>query len=104
MAPTSTRIMSRTSRLLRHLDVLRTIAEAVSSLDVDEVVETSLAALTHVTGHEISSLHLISPAGTQLMLRGDRGLSDPLREVNRTLPHGRRRTGAYRSSTFNQLR
>jgi len=89
MAPTSTRIMSRTSRLLRHLDVLRTIAEAVSSLDVDEVVETSLAALTHVTGHEISSLHLISPDGAQLLLRGDRGLSESLREVNRALPMGR---------------
>ena len=89
MAPTSTRIMSRTSRLLRHLDVLRTIAEAVSSLDVDEVVETSLAVLTHVTGHEISSLHLLSADGSQLLLRGDRGLSDSLREVNRTLPMGR---------------
>ena len=81
--------MSRTSRLLRHLDVLRTIAEAVSSLDVDEVVETSLAALTHVTGHEISSLHLISADGSQLLLRGDRGLSESLRDVNRTLPMGR---------------
>ena len=89
MAQTSTRGQSRTTRLLRHLDVLRTIAEAVSSLDVEEVVETSLAALTHVTGHEISSLHLISPDGEQLLLRGDRGLSESLRSVNRVLPMGR---------------
>jgi signal transduction histidine kinase len=80
--------MGRTSRLQRHLEVLRTIAEAVSSADVDEVVETSLSALTHVTGHEISSLHLLSADGTQLVLRGDRGLSDRLRKVNQTLPIG----------------
>jgi len=98
MAPTSTRIMSRTTRLLRHLDVLRTIAGAVSSLDVDEVVETSLAALTHVTGHELSSLHLISTDGTQLLLRGDRGLSPSLREVNRALPVGRGLVGGVAQS------
>ena len=80
--------MGRTSRLQRHLEVLRTIAEAVSSADADEVVETSLSALTHVTGHEISSLHLLSADGTQLVLRGDRGLSERLRKVNQTLPVG----------------
>ena len=89
MPQTQTRTTTRTSRLVRHLEVLRTIAEAVSSLDVDEVVETSLHALTHVTGHEISSLHLLSPDGDRLLLRGDRGLSDRLREVNRVLPVGR---------------
>ena len=98
MAPTSTRIMSRTTRLLRHLDVLRTIAGAVSSLDVDEVVETSLAALTHVTGHEISSLHLISADRSELLLRGDRGLSPALREVNRVLPMGRGLVGGVADS------
>jgi len=89
MAHTTTRVIPRTSRLLRHLDVLRTIAEAVSSLDVEEVIDTSLSALTHVTGHEISSLHLLSPDGERLLLRGDRGLSDALRDVNRVLPVGR---------------
>jgi C4-dicarboxylate-specific signal transduction histidine kinase len=44
--------------------------------------------LTHVTGHEISSLHLISADGNSLLLRGDRGLSDELRRVNVELPMG----------------
>ena len=47
--------------LIRHLEVLRAVTEAVSrSLDLNEVVQRSLSALTHVTGHEIASLHLIS--------------------------------------------
>ena len=98
MPQTQTRTTTRTSRLVRHLDVLRTIAEAVSSLDVDEVVETSLHALTHVTGHEISSLHLLSADGDRLLLRGDRGLSDRLREVNRVLPVGRGLVGSVAMS------
>ena len=50
--------------LIRHLQVLRAVSEAVSrSLDLDEVVQRSLAALTNVTGHEIASLHLISADG-----------------------------------------
>jgi C4-dicarboxylate-specific signal transduction histidine kinase len=52
------------------------------------VLQRSLAALTHVTGHEISSLHLISADGNSLLLRGDRGLSDELRRVNVELPMG----------------
>ena len=75
--------------LIRHLQVLRAVSEAVSrSLDLNEVVQPSLAALTHVTGHEIASLHLISPDGKSLILRGDRGLSDELRRVNFELPLG----------------
>lgn len=77
------------SSLIRHLQVLRAVNEAVSrSLDLNEVLQRSLAALTHVTGHEISSLHLISADGNNLLLRGDRGLSDELRRVNVELPMG----------------
>jgi two-component system NtrC family sensor kinase len=73
----------------RHLQILHAVAEAVSgSLDVEEVLRTALEALTHVTGHEISSLHLLSVDGATLHLRGDRGLSDPLREINRVLTVG----------------
>jgi C4-dicarboxylate-specific signal transduction histidine kinase len=75
--------------LIRHLQVLREVSEAVSrSLDLDEVVQRSLAALSHVTGHEIASLHLISADGNTMLLRGDRGLSDELRRVNLELPLG----------------
>ena len=77
------------SALLRHLRVIRIVSEAVSrSLDLEEVLDRSLDALTQVTGHEISSLHLVSPDGERLLLRGDRGLSPRLREVNLVLPMG----------------
>jgi C4-dicarboxylate-specific signal transduction histidine kinase len=70
----------------RHLEILHTVAETVSrSLDVEEVLRTALDALTHVTGHEISSLHLLDEEGKILHLRGDRGLSESLREINRML-------------------
>jgi C4-dicarboxylate-specific signal transduction histidine kinase len=73
----------------RHLEILHTVAETVSrSLDVDEVLRTALDALTHVTGHEISSLHLLSEDGATLTLRGDRGLSVPLRRINEVLVVG----------------
>jgi len=39
-----------------------------------------LSALTRVTGHELAGLHLISADGRELLLRGDRGFSDRLRE------------------------
>jgi len=58
------------------------------TLDVDEVVRTAVEALTGVTGHEISSLHLLSEDGKTLDLRGERGMSPRLREVNRSLPVG----------------
>ena len=58
------------------------------TLDVDEVVRTAVEALTGVTGHEISSLHLLSGDGKTLELRGERGMSPRLREVNRSLPVG----------------
>jgi signal transduction histidine kinase len=41
-----------------------------------------------VTGHEVSSLHLLSADRTTLHLRGERGLSPRLREINRVLPVG----------------
>jgi C4-dicarboxylate-specific signal transduction histidine kinase len=73
----------------RHLEILHAVAGAVGrSLDVEEVLRTALEALTHVTGHEISSLHLLSEDGATLHLRGDRGLSPRLREVNGVLPVG----------------
>jgi two-component system NtrC family sensor kinase len=73
----------------RHLDILYTVAATLGrSLDLDEVLKTALDALTHVTGHEISSLHLLSTDGSTLALKGDRGLSDRLRAVNRILRPG----------------
>jgi len=58
-----------------HLRILHLIGETIgASLDVDEVLRIALDALTQVTGHEISSLHLLSADGTTLHLRGDRGL------------------------------
>ena len=78
---------SAVSPVIGHLHILRAVAEAVSrSLDLNEVLQKSLNALTHVTGHEIASLHLIASDGQSLILCGDRGLSDRLREVNRNLP------------------
>jgi two-component system NtrC family sensor kinase len=72
-----------------HLEILHTVAEAVSqSPDVDEILKTALEALTQVTGHEIASLHLLSADGATLQLRGDRGLSSGLRQVNQTLAVG----------------
>ncbi|MGH7278836.1 MAG: sensor histidine kinase, partial [Candidatus Rokuibacteriota bacterium] len=77
------------SRMEPHLRILHTVAQAVSrTLDVDEVLRTALDALTHVSGHEIASLHLLSPDGATLHLRGDRGLSARLRRVNASLPVG----------------
>jgi C4-dicarboxylate-specific signal transduction histidine kinase len=77
------------SAVVRHLRILRIVGEAVSrSLDLEEVLDRSLDALTQVTGHEISSLHLVSPDGERLLLRGERGMSPRLREVNLVLPMG----------------
>jgi PAS domain S-box-containing protein len=73
----------------RHLAILHTVAATLSrSLDLSEILRTALDALTHVTGHEISSLHLFVPDRRELHLRGDRGLSHRLREVNLVLPAG----------------
>jgi C4-dicarboxylate-specific signal transduction histidine kinase len=81
--------VSRAGRVEPHLQILHAVAQAVSrSLDVEEILTTALDELTHVTGHEIASLHLLSPDGATLQLRGDRGLAPELREVNRTLPVG----------------
>src|SRR4030095_13583517 len=71
----------------RPVRILHRIGEAISAtLDVDEVLRIALDALTHVTGHEISSLHLLSPDGSTLRPRGDRGLRPRLREINAPLP------------------
>ena len=82
-----------------HLRILHTVAETVSrSLDVDEVLKTALEALTEVTGHEIASLHLVSPDGATLHLHGDRGLLPELRDVNRVLPVGQGAIGKVAAS------
>lgn len=74
---------------LTHLRILRRVASVVNqSLDLDRVVGESLGALTLVTGHEMASLHLVSGDGRELLLRGERGLSERLRQVNRVLPVG----------------
>ncbi len=72
-----------------HLKIVHTVAEAVSrTLDVEAILRTALEALTHVTGHEIASLHLLSADGVTLELRAERGLSRQMREVNRLLTVG----------------
>jgi len=86
---TAGRAGRRLPTLIRHLRVLRAVGEAVNStLDLEQVIERSLEALTRVTRHEISSLHLLSSDGARLLLRGDRGLSERLRAINRVLPMG----------------
>jgi two-component system NtrC family sensor kinase len=83
----------------RRLQILHTVAATVSrSLDLDEVLRTALEALTHVTGHEISSVHLLSEDGQTLELRGDRGLSPQLREINRVLTVGQGLIGTVAAS------
>lgn len=87
MGPRSSSVV--TAPVIRHLQILRSVTDAVSrSLNLNEVLQKSVDALTHVTGHEIASLHLISADGQNLLLRGERGLSDILREVNQSLPIG----------------
>jgi C4-dicarboxylate-specific signal transduction histidine kinase len=77
-----------------HLRILHTVAQAIShSLDVDEVLRTAVEALTHVTGHEMSSLHLITDDGRHLQLKGERGLPPKLRDVNILLPVGQGQLG-----------
>ncbi|HET7340269.1 MAG TPA: ATP-binding protein [Methylomirabilota bacterium] len=72
-----------------HARVLHSITQAFGgALDLDETLRLVLHALTHVTGHETSSLHLLSSDGAWLHLRSERGLSPRLREINRVLPVG----------------
>src|SRR5437867_2285325 len=72
-----------------HFRVLRAISRALSlSLDVDQMLRIALDALTRVTGHEISSLHLLSDDRRTLRLLADRGLSAELRMANRVLTVG----------------
>ncbi|MGH7399584.1 MAG: hypothetical protein ACRELW_18845, partial [Candidatus Rokuibacteriota bacterium] len=99
MARVNSRAPGGVSSLIRHLQILRTVTEAVSrSLDLNEVIQKSLSALTHVTGHEIASLHLVSSDGKTLLLRGERGLSDRLREINEALPLGQGLIGRVAAS------
>ena len=82
-----------------HLRILHLIGETIgASLDVDEVLRIALDALTRVTGHEISSLHLFSADGATLHLRGDRGLRPRLRELLRILPAGQGALGRVAAS------
>lgn len=72
-----------------HLAILRRLVTTGGlPSEADAILERTLAALTGVTGHEISSLHLVSADRRSLGLYGDRGLSAPLREVNRVVPIG----------------
>jgi C4-dicarboxylate-specific signal transduction histidine kinase len=99
MARVNNRGLGGATSLIRHLQILRTVTEAVSrSLDLNEVIQKSLGALTHVTGHEIASLHLVSSDGKTLLLRGERGLSERLREVNEMLPIGQGLIGRVAAS------
>ncbi len=99
MARINNRGVGGATSLIRHLQILRTVTEAVSrSLDLNEVIQKSLSALTHVTGHEIASLHLVSSDGKMLLLRGERGLSERLREVNEMLPIGQGLIGRVAAS------
>ncbi|HET7340688.1 MAG TPA: ATP-binding protein [Methylomirabilota bacterium] len=69
-----------------HLRVLQSIAQAVGrSLDVDKMLRLALHALTHVTGHEASSLHLLSADGATLHLRSARGLTVEEQDAAQTL-------------------
>jgi C4-dicarboxylate-specific signal transduction histidine kinase len=82
-----------------HLKILHTVAETVSrTLDVEEILKTALEALTHVTGHEIASVHLLATDGMTLELRADRGLSPAMREVNRRLTVGKGIIGGVAAS------
>ena len=67
----------------QHLAVLRRVVPSVAEpRDTDALLRRTLRSLTRLTGHELSSLHLLSPDGRTLPLRGEHGLSARLREVN----------------------
>src|SRR5204863_443501 len=86
-------------RVEPHLKILHTVSETVSrTLDVEEILKTALEALTHVTGHEIASVHLVATDGVTLELRAERGLSQQMREVNRALTVGEGIIGRVASS------
>jgi signal transduction histidine kinase len=71
------------------LAILYAIAEAVTRhLTLDDALPTALDALVRVTGHEISSLHLLSHDRRMLHLVAERGMSRELRDLNRRLPVG----------------
>jgi len=72
-----------------HERVLRSLTHAFSGeLELDETLRLALHALTRVTGHEVSILHLLSADRGTLLLRGERGLSARLREASHLLRTG----------------
>lgn len=78
-----------TTGVTTHLRIPHAIAEASgAAVDPDRVLAVALEALTHVTGHEISSLHLLDDDGRTLVLRGERGLPPALRGLTARLPLG----------------
>src|SRR5215475_14248945 len=89
MPRTGPRVPNKAATPMHHIQILRSVTAAVSrSLNLKEVLHKSLSALTRVTGHELASLHLLSADGRELLLRGDRGFSSRLRDVNQVLPLG----------------
>jgi C4-dicarboxylate-specific signal transduction histidine kinase len=76
------------------LRILHAVAQAVSrSLDVAEVLRTTIELLPHVSAHDVASLHLIASESGQLVLEGERGLSPKLRELFARLPVGQGQIG-----------
>ncbi|HSF06924.1 MAG TPA: GAF domain-containing protein, partial [Methylomirabilota bacterium] len=76
-------------RQSQHLAILRKLVTTCGqSSEVDTTLERTLGAITGITGHEISSLHLVSADSRSLDLYGDRDLSPPLRDINKVLPIG----------------
>ena len=72
-----------------HARVLRSIAHVFNAtLDLEETLRLALHALTHVTGHEASSLHLLSADRRTLQLRAERGLSARQRDLTRVVMVG----------------
>jgi signal transduction histidine kinase len=72
-----------------HLEILHAVAQHVNrSLDLGEVLRSAVEALTHVTGHEIASLHVLAQDGQSLELKAERGMSPALRRINERLPVG----------------
>jgi signal transduction histidine kinase len=71
------------------LALLRDVSQAVTgTFDVDELIDGALRALTKVTGHEYSSIHLLTPDGRAVELAGERGMPEDLRAVNKVLAVG----------------
>ena len=82
-------VPSATARVAPHFSILHSITEAATgAIDTETALAVALEALTHLTGHETSSLHLLDEDNQTLVLRGERGLSPELRRVNEKLRIG----------------